>query len=136
MNIFRILWDDPDDPDGNVQHIAEHGLTKVQPMSKKIERVFREGRLSAEEVARDEEVRRKVQAEFPPAASSGSAPGRLSQALRDALRASDKSIGQIAQDAGVSQVVVSRFVAGERDIRMATADKLAEALGLKLAQAS
>ena len=27
MNLFRILWDDPDDPDGNVQHIAEHGLT-------------------------------------------------------------------------------------------------------------
>jgi len=27
MNIFRILWDDPDDPDGNVQHIADHGLS-------------------------------------------------------------------------------------------------------------
>ena len=27
MNIFRILWDEPDDPDGNVQHIAEHGLS-------------------------------------------------------------------------------------------------------------
>ncbi len=27
MNIFRILWDDPDDPAGNVQHIAENGLT-------------------------------------------------------------------------------------------------------------
>ena len=27
MDLFRILWDDPDDPDGNVQHIAEHGLT-------------------------------------------------------------------------------------------------------------
>ena len=27
VNIFRILWDEPDDPDGNVQHIAEHGLT-------------------------------------------------------------------------------------------------------------
>ena len=26
MDLFRILWDDPDDPDGNVQHIAEHGL--------------------------------------------------------------------------------------------------------------
>lgn len=26
MNIFRILWDMPDDPDGNVQHITEHGL--------------------------------------------------------------------------------------------------------------
>lgn len=26
MNFFRIIWDDPDDPDGNVQHILEHGL--------------------------------------------------------------------------------------------------------------
>jgi hypothetical protein len=77
-------------------------------MSKKIERAFRTGRLSAEEVARDEEVRRKVQAEFPPALC-GSASGRLSQALRDALRASDKSMYQVAQDASVSQVVMSRF---------------------------
>jgi DNA-binding phage protein len=105
-------------------------------MSKKIERVFRDRRLSAAEVARDEEVRRKVQAEFPPAVASGSASGRLSQALKDALRASDKSMYQIAQDAGVSQIVLSRFLSGERDIRMATADKLAEALGLKLAKAS
>jgi DNA-binding phage protein len=104
-------------------------------MSKKIERVFRDGRLSAAEVARDEEVRRQVQAEFPPAARSASASGRLSQALKDALRGSGKSIYQIAQDAGVSQIVVSRFLSGERDIRMATADKLAEALGLKLAKA-
>src|SRR5437588_11339758 len=105
-------------------------------MSKKIERVFREGRLSAEEVARDEEVRRRVQAEFPPTAPSGSASGRLSQALRAALRASDRSLDQIGQDAGVAQIVVSRCVSGERDIRMATADKLAEALGLTLAKAS
>jgi hypothetical protein len=27
MNLFGILGDEPDDPDGNVQHIAEHGLT-------------------------------------------------------------------------------------------------------------
>jgi uncharacterized DUF497 family protein len=26
MSFLRILWDDPDDPDGNVQHILEHGL--------------------------------------------------------------------------------------------------------------
>src|SRR4051794_24991812 len=102
-------------------------LGKVQAMSKKIERVFREDRLSPEEVASDEEVRSKVQAEYPPAAPRGSAAGQLSQALRDALRASDKSMYQIAQDAGVSQIVVSRFVTGERDIRMATADKLAQA---------
>jgi hypothetical protein len=105
-------------------------------MSNHVERVFRDRRLSAEEVARDDDVRRRVQEEFPPAAPSGSASGRLSQALKDALRASDKSIDQIAEDAGVSQIVVSRFLCGERDIRMATADKLAEALGLKLASAS
>jgi MoCo/4Fe-4S cofactor protein with predicted Tat translocation signal len=109
---------------------------KGQPMTKKIERVFREHRLSAEEVARDQEVRRKVQAEFPAATPSSGATGRLSQARRDALRASNKSMYQIAQDAGVSQIVLSRFLSGERDIRMATADKLAEALGLKLASAS
>src|SRR5437016_2666005 len=105
-------------------------------MSKKIERVFRAGRLSAEEIARDEDIRRKVRAEFPPAEQSGSTPGQLSEALRDALRSSDKSVDQIARDAGVSQVVVSRFLSGELDIRMATADKLAAALGLKLARAS
>jgi uncharacterized DUF497 family protein len=27
MNIFRIIWDDPDDPNGHVQHSAEHGLS-------------------------------------------------------------------------------------------------------------
>jgi hypothetical protein len=23
----QIIWDDPDDPDGNTAHVAEHGLT-------------------------------------------------------------------------------------------------------------
>lgn len=27
MDFLRIIWDDADDPDGNVHHIAEHGLT-------------------------------------------------------------------------------------------------------------
>jgi hypothetical protein len=26
---FDVVWDLPDDPDGNVQHIAEHGLTPL-----------------------------------------------------------------------------------------------------------
>ena len=26
MVFVRIIWDQPDDPNGNVQHIAEHGL--------------------------------------------------------------------------------------------------------------
>jgi hypothetical protein len=103
-------------------------------MSKNIERTFRQGRLSPEQVARDQEVRRKVQAEYPPTAPGCRASGRLSQALRDALRTSDKSVDQLAQDSGVSPIVLSRFLSGERDIRMATADKLADALGLTLAR--
>ena len=27
MEFIRILWDDENDPDGNVEHIAEHDLT-------------------------------------------------------------------------------------------------------------
>jgi uncharacterized DUF497 family protein len=27
MRFFQIIWDDDDNPDGNVWHIAEHGLT-------------------------------------------------------------------------------------------------------------
>jgi transcriptional regulator with XRE-family HTH domain len=104
-------------------------------MDKKLERIFRDRPLSPEEVSRDAEVRRLVQEEFPPVTRSGLS-GRLTEALKDAIRTGDKSIDQIAQEAGVSQVVVSRFLSGQRDIHMTTADKLAEALGLKLAAAS
>ena len=30
MSDVQALWDDADDPDGNVTHIAEHGLTPAE----------------------------------------------------------------------------------------------------------
>jgi uncharacterized DUF497 family protein len=30
MSFSSILWDLDDDPDGNVQHCAQHGVTKVE----------------------------------------------------------------------------------------------------------
>jgi hypothetical protein len=30
MAVVHIIWDLDDDPDGNVQHIAEHDLTKAE----------------------------------------------------------------------------------------------------------
>ena len=30
MTYLTILWDTDDDPDGNVQHIAQHGLSKEE----------------------------------------------------------------------------------------------------------
>ncbi len=102
-------------------------------MAKKFQREFRERKLMREEIARDEEVRRKVREEFPPARPAGSrTPHSLSDALKQAIRNSGKTEYQIAQQAGVSQIVISRFLSGERDIRMATADKLADTLGLRL----
>ena len=98
---------------------------------RKIERVIRTRRLTPEEAARDEEIRRRVGEEFPPArASRHTDPGSLSEVLREAIRGSGKSVYQIAKAANVSQIVVSRFLSGERDIRMETADRLAEVLEL------
>jgi hypothetical protein len=100
---------------------------------RKLERVFRNRRLTPEEVAKDEAIRRQVEAEFPPAPTSRHrTPGSLSDTLREAVRNCGKSVYQVAKEAGVSQIVISRFLSGERDIRMETADRLAEALGLKL----
>lgn len=102
-------------------------------MAKKFRREFRDRELTAEEIARDEEVRRKVQQEFPPTQPAQStSPESLSETLKRAIRDSDQSEYQIAKSAGVSQIVISRFLSGERDIRVATADRIADALGLKL----
>ncbi len=98
-----------------------------------LERAIRMRSLTPEEVARDNDVRRKVEEEFPPAPPANRAvPGPLTRALREAICSSGKSVYQIAKAADVSQIVVSRFLSGERDIRMETADRLAEVLGLKV----
>jgi ribosome-binding protein aMBF1 (putative translation factor) len=99
---------------------------------RRIERVIRNRRLTPGEIARDKDVRRRVEEEFPPVQPHSAAPGSLSEDLRLAIRNSGKSVYQIAKEANVSQIVISRFLSGERDIRMETADKLADALALKL----
>jgi ribosome-binding protein aMBF1 (putative translation factor) len=100
---------------------------------RKLERIVRTRKLTPEEVARDREIRRKVQEEFPPVERHLlTGPSSLSEALRKAIRGSGRSVYQIAKESDVSQIVISRFLSGERDIRMATADKLAEALGITL----
>jgi hypothetical protein len=51
---------------------------------RKIERIIRTRRLTPEEVAKDEDIRRQVKEEFPPAAPSHyAAPGSLSGNLRE-----------------------------------------------------
>lgn len=56
----------------------------------------------------------------------------LPQALRTAIRRAGKTVYEIAKDSGVAHPIISRFLAGKRDIRLETAEKLAQALGLQL----
>ena len=99
-----------------------------------LRRVRRPGRVSREQAARDEAVRRKVRAEFPPRRAEPLGES-LSKALKAAVRGSELTAYEIAKRTGISQIILSRFLSGERDIRLATADKLADALGLKLTPA-
>jgi ribosome-binding protein aMBF1 (putative translation factor) len=101
-------------------------------MAKKtFERVHRSGKLTEEQFRRDQEIRRKIEAEFPPLEAASASPV-LSDPLKQAITQSSKSVRQLAEEAGVSQTVLAQFLAGQRDLRLATAEKLAHVLALKL----
>ncbi|XZE17733.1 helix-turn-helix domain-containing protein [Pirellulaceae bacterium SH449] len=101
---------------------------------KKFERINRDRHLTSAEIESDELARSQVIKEFPSVNSSAPVVGGISDALRRAIQSSPKSIYQICKEAGISQIVVSRFLSGERDIRLATADRLAKALGIEVAR--
>lgn len=54
--------------------------------------------------------------------------------MRDLIDSRGLTAYGAAKRAGVDPAVISRFLTGERDIRMGTADKLAAALGLRLVE--
>ena len=56
----------------------------------------------------------------------------VSDVLRDAIEQSGLTHYRLAKLVGTTPPVVTRFVTGERDLRLGTAAKLAEVLGLEL----
>ena len=56
----------------------------------------------------------------------------ISESLRSYIKRDGRSLYALAEVTGVNRGVLSRFVRSERDIGMATADRLCKALGLKL----
>lgn len=97
------------------------------------ERIFRERHLTPDEVATDQELRGKLEREFPPKSPDKiTRADSLSGLLRRAIRESGRSFGEIAESIKVSPALIARFVSGERDIHMATADRLARSLGLEV----
>jgi len=99
---------------------------------KKFQRISRHRHLTSAEIESDELVRSQVNEEFPPTDSASPETGGISDALRRAIQSSPKTVYQICKETGISQIVVSRFLSGERDIRLATADRLAKALGIEV----
>jgi hypothetical protein len=101
--------------------------------NRKLKRIIRTRHLTPEEVADDREVRRKVQEEFPPALCVVEPISQsIADSLKQAIRESRRTVYQISKESGIAQIVITRFLSGERGIRMATTDKLARALNIQL----
>lgn len=62
-------------------------------------------------------------------------PSTLSAELRTIIARQALSAYAVARRAGVSPRIVQRWLAGERDIRLRTADRLAIVLGARLVEA-
>jgi hypothetical protein len=93
--------------------------------------------LTPDQIVKEQEVRSKVQEEFPPAPRvTKPVPKSIADSLKRAIRESGRSVCQISKDSGIAEIVIARFLSGERDIRMATADKLARALHMQLTSTS
>ena len=59
---------------------------------------------------------------------------KMVSALRAAIVDSGLSHYRIAKDAGITADIVSRFVTGERQLKIESAGRIAEVLGLELVQ--
>lgn len=69
MRFDSIIWDLDDDPDGNVQHCAQHGVTKEEvrrsTKATTMKRIIRGRRLTPEEAAKYKAIREQVANELP-----------------------------------------------------------------------
>ena len=62
--------------------------------------------------------------------------GKMANQIRRAIRKSGLSLNQLAEETGVDDGVLSRFMRDERSITLETAEKLADYLGLELHERS
>lgn len=69
-------------------------------------------------------------------AAQKTTPARLTIAdqLREIVESRGLTHTELGQLAGVDPTVIARFVAGERDLRLETAGRIAAALGLRLVE--
>ena len=58
----------------------------------------------------------------------------LSSQIRDVIESRNLSLAELGKLADVDPAIIGRFLSGQRDLRLATADKIAAALGLRLVE--
>jgi plasmid maintenance system antidote protein VapI len=58
----------------------------------------------------------------------------MAETLRRKIQATGETVATISRGAGIAQPVLHRFVTGERDLTLRTADKLVRYLGLALTE--
>jgi hypothetical protein len=114
------------------QRNPETKQKRKNSMAKKLgKEVVPVGKLTPKQPARNRRSRRLIQGEFS-TSPRAAIPRSLTASLKKAMKRSPKSSYRIATEAGISPIMVSRFLSGKRDIRLATADRLAHVLRLKL----
>ena len=59
-------------------------------------------------------------------------PESAAETLRRKILTSKPPLREIARESGVSAGVLSRFARGQRDVRLSTAERIADALGTRL----
>jgi hypothetical protein len=94
-------------------------------MGDKLQRAFRDRPLTSEEAATDEAIRQQIVAEFPPKARSYSSGASIfSEALRNAIRNSGRTLQEMEQEDGISETLQASIWAEQRELQMNTAGRL------------
>ena len=131
MRYVHVIWDDDDCLEGNVQHIAEHGLMEQKKTTR---RIRRRGPESLQEQRRLQEIRDKVRREFPPREPPRLQPVATGIAAR--IRAARESQGltwyAVAKRAGIPNPSTVRDIEYGRDTKLSSVQAVAESLGLRL----
>ena len=95
--------------------------------------VTRKCSLTPKKAAKDQGSPRKAEQESRRASRAVAAGSQsIADVLKRAISSSDRSIQEIAVESLASEGAIMRFLAGEKDIRLATADRLLRVLNLRL----
>ena len=90
--------------------------------------------LSPSEKAKHQEIRRKVQTEFPPKAKSESCPlkGTIAHRLREARESQGLTWYAVAKAACIPNSGTIRDIESGKDAKLSNVEAIAKVLGLKL----